>query len=108
MRKETAVIAPIVQDTAIPDPATTRQEVFRTELTPVSFLRRSAAVFPDKTAVVHGNRGTSYSYRQLAERVDRFASALRAAGLRRGDRVAFLSPNIPAVLEAHFAVPAAG
>ena len=102
------MIAPIVQDSAFPDPATTRQDVFRTELTPVSFLRRSAAIFPDKTAVVHANRGTSYSYRQFAERVERFASALRAAGLRRGDRVAFLSPNIPAVLEAHFAVPAAG
>src|SRR4051812_30240085 len=83
-------------------------KVYRTELTPVSFLRRSAAVFPDKTAVVHGNRGSAYSYREFAERVDRLASALRLAGLRKGDRVAFLCPNTPALLEAHFAVPAAG
>jgi fatty-acyl-CoA synthase len=83
-------------------------KVSRTELTPVSFLRRSAAVFPDKTAVVHGNRGSSYSYREFAARVDRLASALRLAGLEKGDRVAFLCPNTPALLEAHFAVPAAG
>lgn len=82
--------------------------VYRTELTPVSFLRRSAEVFPDKTAVVHGNRGASYSYRAFAERVNRLASALRRAGLSKGDRVAFLCPNTPAMLEAQFAVPAAG
>ncbi|HEY7031134.1 MAG TPA: acyl--CoA ligase family protein [Thermomicrobiales bacterium] len=83
-------------------------KVSRTELTPIGFLRRSAAVFPDKTAVVHGNRGTSYSYREFAARVGRFAAALRGAGLRPGDRVAFLCPNTPAMLEAHVAVPAAG
>ena len=80
--------------------------VFRTELTPVSFLQRSAAVFPQKTAVVHGAR--SYTYAQLDERVNRLASALRSAGLKKGDRVAFLAPNIPPMLEAHFGVPAAG
>jgi fatty-acyl-CoA synthase len=80
--------------------------VYRAELTPVSFLHRSAAVFPDKTAVVHGQR--RHSYRELEERVNRLASALRAAGLERHDRVAFLCPNTPALLEAHFAVPAAG
>ncbi len=80
--------------------------VYRTELTPVSFLRRSAAVYPDKTAVVHGDR--RYTYRQFEERVDRLAAALRAGGLAKHDRVAFLSPNTPAILEAHFAVPAAG
>src|SRR4029453_2078962 len=47
-------------------------------------------------------------YRTFAERVDRLASALQAAGLRKGDRVAFLCPNIPPMVEAHFAVPAAG
>jgi fatty-acyl-CoA synthase len=82
------------------------RSVYRTELSPVSFLERSAAVFPDKPAVVHGAR--RYSYRQFQERVNRLASALRAAGLRKHDRVAFLCPNIPAMLEAHFGVPAAG
>jgi fatty-acyl-CoA synthase len=80
--------------------------VYRTELTPASFLRRSAYVFPDKIAVVHGAR--TYSYRQLGERVNRCASALRAAGLRHLDRVAVISPNTPAFLEANFAVPIAG
>jgi acyl-CoA synthetase (AMP-forming)/AMP-acid ligase II len=79
---------------------------FRTELTPVAFLRRSAYVFPDKTAVVHGER--RYTYRQFEERANRLASALRAAGLRHLDRVAFICPNIPAMLDAHFGVPAAG
>jgi fatty-acyl-CoA synthase len=81
-------------------------KVYRTDLTPVSFLRRSAYIFPDKVAVVHGDR--RYSYGQLRERVDRLASILRSRRLQKHDRVAFLSPNIPAMLEAHFAVPAAG
>jgi fatty-acyl-CoA synthase len=89
-------------------PSAHQAKVSRTELTPLSFLRRSAAVFPGKTAVVHGNRGTSYNYRTMAERVDRLASALQAAGLCKHDRVAFLCPNIPPMVEAHFAVPAAG
>jgi fatty-acyl-CoA synthase len=80
--------------------------VNRTELTPVSFLVRTAYVFPDKTAVVHGKR--RYTYRQLGERVNRLASGLRRAGMQRHDRVAFLCPNIPAMLEAHYGVPVAG
>ena len=79
---------------------------YRTELTPLSFLRRSAYVFPDKIAVVHGDR--RYTYRQFEERANRLASGLRAAGLRHLDRVAFICPNTPAMLEAHFGVPAAG
>jgi fatty-acyl-CoA synthase len=82
------------------------RHVYRTELSPLSFLTRSAYVFPDKTAVVHGAR--RYTYRQLEERVNRLASALRAAGLEKHDRVAFLCPNIPPMLEAHYGVPAAG
>ena len=82
------------------------RHVHRTELTPVSFLERSAYVFPDKTAVVHGAR--RYTYRQLQERVNRLANGLRAAGLARQDRVAFVCPNTPAMLEAHYGVPTAG
>ena len=80
--------------------------VYRTELTPVSFLERSAYVFPDKVAVVHGERG--YTYRQFEERVNRLGSGLRKAGLGKHDRVGFICPNIPAMLEAHYGVPAAG
>jgi len=79
---------------------------YRTELTPVSFLRRSAYVFPDKTAVVHGER--RYSYSVLEERASRLGSALLGAGIEAGDRVAFLSPNTPAMLEAHYGVPSIG
>ena len=85
-------------------PASAR--AYRTELSPVSFLRRSAYVFPDKVAIVHGERRTTY--REFDQRVNRLASALRAAGVEPGDRVAFLAPNIPALLEAHYGVPAAG
>ena len=81
-------------------------QVFRSELNPVDFLDRAAYIYPDKTAVVHGER--RYSYRQLAERSWRLANALRAAGLDKGDRVATLLVNSPAMLEAHFGVPAAG
>jgi fatty-acyl-CoA synthase len=85
---------------------TSASKVFRTELNPVDFLRRAAYVYPEKIAVVDGQR--RYSYRQLAERSWRLANALRASGLRKGDRVATLLFNSAPMLEAHFGVPAAG
>lgn len=81
-------------------------KVYRSELSPLAFLRRNAYVHPDKTAVVHGER--HYSYAAFARRVNCLASALLGTGLNKHDRVAFLAPNIPPLLEAHFAVPAAG
>ena len=81
-------------------------KVFRSELNPVDFLHRAAYIYPDKTAVVDGER--RYSYRQLAERSWQLANALRSAGLAKGDRVATLLFNSAAMLEAHFGVPAAG
>jgi hypothetical protein len=87
------------------DPSTP-SKVFRSELNPVDLLRRAAYMYPDKVAVVHGTRRSSY--RQLAERSWRLANGLRAAGLQKGDRVAAILPNSPAMLEAHFGVPAAG
>ena len=63
-------------------------------------------MYPEKTAVVDGER--RYSYRELAERSWRLANALRSAGLRKGDRVATLLFNSAPMLEAHFGVPAAG
>src|SRR5438552_12645746 len=81
-------------------------KVFRSELNPVDFLHRAAYLYPDKAAVV--DAGRRYSYRQLAERSWRLANALRSAGLAKGDRVATLLFNSPAMLEAHFGVPAAG
>ena len=77
-----------------------------TPLTPLALLERSASVFADATAVVDGDR--RLSFRDLAAEVTRTASALRASGLRPGDRVAYLCPNSTALLVAHFAVPLAG
>jgi acyl-CoA synthetase (AMP-forming)/AMP-acid ligase II len=82
------------------------ERVWRTELSPVSFLGRAAVVHADAPALVHGPR--RLTYRELGERVARLASALRGVGLEDGDRVAVLAPNTPAMVEAHFAVPAAG
>lgn len=80
--------------------------VFRTELNPVDFLRRAAYVYPEKLAVVDGEH--RYSYSQFAQRSWRLANALRSAELCKGDRVATLLFNSSPMLEAHFAVPAAG
>ena len=77
-----------------------------TALTPLSFLERSAAVYPDKTAVIHGSR--AYSYREFHERCRRLASALAKRGIGPGDCVTIMAPNVPAMLEAHYAVPMLG
>lgn len=81
-------------------------EVFYSFLTPQSFLERSAYVFRSKDAVVYRQQRSTYP--ELAARVNQLASALRRWGLCKGDRVAFLCPNIPPLLEAHFGVPLAG
>ena len=75
-------------------------------LTPVSFLRRSAEVYPDRLAVRHGER--AFTYREFEARCRRFASALAARGIGRGDTVALMAPNVPPMLEAHYAVPGIG
>src|SRR3954454_3163092 len=87
-------------------------------LTPIGFLERAAAVYPDKLAVIEpasaqANGVTTsgerrFTYRQFYERCRRFADALRRRGIGRGDTVAVLAPNVPALLEAHYAVPMAG
>jgi len=75
-------------------------------LTPLSFLQRAVQVFPDREAVVYGAR--RFTYAQYHERVTRLASALAAMGVKPGDVVATLLPNVPAHAEAHFGVPACG
>ncbi len=75
-------------------------------LSPIGFLARSAAVYPDRLAVAYGER--RYSWRQALERCRRLAGALAARGVGRGDTVALLAPNIPEAFEAHFGVPMAG
>lgn len=75
-------------------------------LTPLSHLRRAAELFGGREALVY--QGTRRSYAEYFERVTRLASALAAQGVRPGDVVSTLLPNIPAHAEAHFGVPACG
>jgi len=76
-----------------------------TQLTPLLFLERSADVFPTKTAVSYG--ATHLSYAGFRAAATRLANALDASGVRPGDRVAYLMPNLPEMLVAHFGVPLA-
>ena len=73
-------------------------------LSPVSFVERSAEVFGDLPAVVHGAR--RYSWAQVRDRSARLAAALRALGIGRGDTVSVMLSNTPEMVEAHYAVPA--
>ncbi len=75
-------------------------------LTPLTFLRRAASVYPDKTAVIHGDR--RFSYEEFYERACRLAGALAGRGIGPGDTVALIAPNVPAMLEAHYGVPMVG
>jgi len=75
-------------------------------LSPVSFLERAARVWGGRTAVIYGDQ--RFTYAEFAARCRRLAAALRAAGVKRGETVAILAPNLPAMLEAHYAVPGIG
>ncbi|MBS4006494.1 MAG: acyl-CoA synthetase [Afipia sp.] len=75
-------------------------------LSPLSFLARSASVYPNHTSAVY--EGRRFTWSQTYERCKRFASFLAKRGIQRGDTVAAMLPNIPAMNEAHFAVPMAG
>jgi fatty-acyl-CoA synthase len=81
-------------------------QVNRTEMTPLLYLERSEKVFPQRTAAIYGQR--RFTYKELATRARKLATALTQAGVERGDRVAVLAPNVPAILEAHFGVPLIG
>jgi len=73
-------------------------------LSPVSFVERSAEVFADLEAVIHGQR--RYNWAQLRDRSARLAAALQAAGVKRGSTVSVMLSNTPEMVEAHYAVPA--
>lgn len=75
-------------------------------LSPVSFIKRSAAIWPDRTAVIDGSR--HYTYSEFYERCIRLAHALQTRGIGYGDTVAILAANSPALLEAHYAAPMIG
>ena len=84
----------------------TQARVYRQELTPVHFIERAGIVHADREAVTDGD--TAYTWREFRARARRLASALRAQGLRKEDRVAFVALNSEPLLLAHFAVPMAG
>jgi len=75
-------------------------------LTPLTFLERAAAVFPDQIAIVHGTLRRSYA--DFYARARRLASALASHGIGKNDTVAAMLPNTPAMLECHYGVPMCG
>lgn len=75
-------------------------------LTPVSFLQRSARVYPDLTSVIYEER--RFTWKETLARCKRFASFLDRHGIRRGDTVAVMLPNVPAMVESHFSIPMIG
>ena len=83
-----------------------RNEANHVSLSPLSFARRTAEVFPDRVAVIHGD--TRFTWSETYARCRRLSSALVARGIGKGDTVAVMAPNVPALLEAHFGVPMCG
>ena len=75
-------------------------------LSPLTFLERSAFVYPDRISVIHGEQ--QYTWAQTYDRCRRLASALTRRGVAPGDTVATMLPNVPAMYEAHFGVPMTG
>ena len=75
-------------------------------LTPLTLFERAAKVYPAHTAIIHGSKRISYA--EFYKKSRQLASALAARGIRSGDTVSVLLPNIPAMLEAHYAVPMTG
>ncbi|RYF32616.1 MAG: acyl-CoA synthetase, partial [Comamonadaceae bacterium] len=83
-----------------------RNAANHTPISPLSFLERTAEVYPDRTAVVHGS--LRRTWRDTYDRCRQLASALARAGLGQGDTVAVMLPNTPPMVEAHFGIPMAG
>src|SRR6202045_4431698 len=77
-----------------------------TPLTPLEFMRRTRRLRPQREAVVDGD--LRLSYEQFFDRCDRWSTALQHLGVRQGDRVAYITPNLPQQLESFYAVPQIG
>ena len=75
-------------------------------LSPLRYLERAAYIYPDQAAIIHGAR--QLSWKQTYQRCCQFAHQLQKLGIQKNDTVSVLLPNIPAMIEAHFAVPMAG
>jgi fatty-acyl-CoA synthase len=87
-------------------PGLERTRANHAPLTPLDFLMRTAQVYPDRTAVIHGKQRTTWA--ETAGRCRRLAGALAGRGIGPGDTVAVMAPNTPPMFEAHFGVPLAG
>ncbi|HLV77327.1 MAG TPA: AMP-binding protein [Marinobacter sp.] len=88
------------------EPGLDKVEANHTPLTPITFIERTALAHPTRTAVIHGEVRRTWA--ETYQRCLKMASALRKLGVRKGDTVAALLPNIPEMLELHFAVPMIG
>ncbi|RKZ69077.1 MAG: acyl-CoA synthetase, partial [Gammaproteobacteria bacterium] len=77
-----------------------------TPLSPLTFLKRAAFIYPDRVSVVYGDR--HYKWSETYNRCRQLASALRQRGIVQGDTVAVMLPNIPAMYEAHFGISMTG
>src|SRR5690606_32752890 len=75
-------------------------------LTPLSFVSRTAEVFPDHPSIIHGDQ--RFTWKETYERCRRLASALRLRGIQKGDTVSILAANVPAHIEVYYGVPMAG
>lgn len=75
-------------------------------LSPLTFLKRAAAVYANRTSIIYG--GTRFTWQKTYERCCRLASSLRSLNIHKNDVISVLAPNIPAMYEMHFAVPMAG
>ena len=75
-------------------------------LSPLTFIERAASVYPQRIAQIYGDQ--RYTWSETYNRCRRFASALRKHGVKNNDTVALMLPNVPAMYEAHFAIPMAG
>ncbi|MES0885071.1 AMP-binding protein [Roseibium sp. SCP14] len=86
--------------------AFTQQAANNVALSPLSFLERTATIFPDRLAVIYNDR--KYAWGNVYERVKRVASSLRAKGIGIGDTVSVMAANTPELFELHYAVPMTG
>jgi fatty-acyl-CoA synthase len=75
-------------------------------LSPLRYLERAAYIYPHQAAIIHGAR--HISWRETYQRCRQFAHQLQKLGIQKNDTVSVLLPNVPAMIEAHFAVPMAG
>lgn len=77
-----------------------------TPISPLEFIQRAAEVYPTRTAVIHGD--IKRSWKETYQRVLKLASAFKKHGIKKGDTIAVMMPNIPEMVEAHFAIPFCG